>query len=129
MPCAINSRRNMCRVWPPKCGCVRSCDRYGLSLLEMLAVVSILAVLATIVVGGYSGADQEARKEACYVNKGDIEIQARLWFRDNSSWPANNLSDIGANTQFFPGGLPTCPVDGSAYVLDPTTHLVVGHTH
>jgi hypothetical protein len=25
------------------------------------------------------------------------------------------------------GGLPTCPVSGQAYRLDPVTHRVVGH--
>ena len=101
----------------------------GLSQLELLGVVTILAVLATIVVGGFSGADDESRTQACYVNKGDIEIQAGLWFRDHGRWPASDLSDIALDAEYFPGGLLTCPVDGSPYELDPSTHRVVGHTH
>lgn len=101
----------------------------GLSQLELLAVVTILAVLATIVVSGFSGADVESRTQACYVNKGDIEIQAALWFRDHGRWPASDLSDISLDPDYLPDGLPRCLVDGSAYKLDSTTHRVIGHTH
>ncbi len=127
MSCELDTRCYTCQV--RSLVCVRDGQRRGLSLLELLAVVTILAVLAAIVVKSFSGADTVARREACYVNKGDIEIQARLWFRDNRSWPANNLIDIGADPQYFPGSLPICPVDGSAYVLGSATHLVIGHTH
>jgi hypothetical protein len=37
------------------------------------------------------------------------------------------LSDIGADPDYFPDGLPTCPSTGAAYRLDPVTHRVVGH--
>ena len=45
----------------------------------------------------------------------------KLWKRNNSSYPAANLSDIGADTAYFPSGLPVCPVDGTAYTIDTTT--------
>ena len=38
------------------------------------------------------------------------------------------LSDIGADPNYFPDGLPTCPVSGQPYRLDPTTDRLVGHT-
>ena len=69
------------------------------------------------------------KKSACYANKGDIELQVKLWRRNNGSYPAANLSDIGADTAYFPSGLPACPVDGTAYTIDTTTGLVTGHTH
>jgi hypothetical protein len=43
-------------------------------------------------------------------------------------WPANDLSDIGANVNYFPEGIATCPVSGQPYRLDPAAHRVVGHT-
>ncbi len=129
MSCEIDTRPDARHGSLSGCRRVGSRRRHGLSLLELLAVVTILAVLSAVVVKGFSGADAEARKEACYINKGDIELQARLWFRNKASWPASDLSNIGADTQYFPGELPTCPVDGSTYTLDPVTHLVIGHTH
>jgi hypothetical protein len=51
-----------------------------------------------------------------------------LWRRANGTWPAADLSAIGADANYFPEGLPTCPVDGAVYTID-TNGAVVGHTH
>ena len=98
------------------------------SLLEVLAVVTILGILAALVIPRLAGSTEEADRNACFVNQGDIEIQAHLWRRHNGVWPAASLNDIGGDDQYFPEGLPTCPVDGSAYTID-ATGQVVGHTH
>lgn len=101
----------------------------GLSLLELLAVVAILGVLAVVAVTRFGEANDEGLKNACYVNCRDIETQVQLWYRDQGVWPATDLHDIGSDASHFPQGLPTCPVDGSAYTLDSATHRVAGHTH
>lgn len=103
--------------------------RGGFSLLELLAVVAVLGLLAAIALVNFRPVSDTAKKRACYVTKEEVNLQVRLWYRDKSVWPATNLSDISANTAFFPTGLPTCPVDGTAYTIDSTTHQVVGHTH
>ncbi len=99
------------------------------SLLELIAVVTIVGVIAWIVVARFSTTAFDARRSACHTNRGDIELEVQRWFRDHGTWPSSNLSDIGADKSYFPEGLPTCPVDGSAYAIDPATHLVVGHDH
>jgi prepilin-type N-terminal cleavage/methylation domain-containing protein len=103
--------------------------RPAFSLLELLAVIGILGLLASLVLVNFRPISSAAKKDACYVTKGEIEVQASLWRRNYGSWPQANLADIGANTSYFPEGLPVCPVDGSAYTLDPSTHRVAGHTH
>ncbi|MBC7854966.1 MAG: prepilin-type N-terminal cleavage/methylation domain-containing protein [Pirellulaceae bacterium] len=102
---------------------------HGISLLELLAAITILAIIAAVVVPRFGDNAKTAKKRACLVNKGNIEVQTQLWFRTKGSWPATGLSDIGINRSFFPEGLPTCPVDGSAYQLDAATHRVTGHSH
>jgi len=94
-----------------------------------MAVTAILGVLAVLIVPRVSGHQDSSKRAACYANQGDIELQVKLWKRANGSYPAANLSDIGANTSYFPGGLPTCPVDGTAYTINTTTGRVIGHTH
>ena len=101
----------------------------GISLLELLAAITILAIIAAVVVPRFGDHAKTAKKRACAVNQGNIEVQTQLWYRTKGSWPATGLSDIGANQAFFPEGLPTCPVDGSAYQLDAATHRVTGHSH
>jgi general secretion pathway protein G len=103
--------------------------RTGLSLLEMLAVVTLMGVLAVIVLPRFTSHSTSAKKNACYVNKGNIEVQCQLWLRQKGTNPAANLSDIGANTTYFPEGLPKCPVDGSSYTITTSNLRVSGHTH
>lgn len=101
----------------------------GFSLWELMAVLVILGLLAAVMVPRLSGHQDSAKKSACYANKGDIELQAKLWRRNNGTYPLSNLSNIGADATYFPGGLPVCPVDGTAYTIDTTTGRVIGHTH
>ncbi len=103
--------------------------RHGLSLVELLAAVVIIGLLAGIVFVKIRAPSAAAKRNACYVNKGEIELQAQLWFRNKGVWPRADLSDIGSNLSYFPSGLPACPVDGTAYRFDPVTGQVVGHSH
>jgi prepilin-type N-terminal cleavage/methylation domain-containing protein len=99
------------------------------SLTELIAVIAILGVLAAMIVPRVSGHSDAANRTACHNQRGEIELQVKLWKRNNGTHPAANLSDIGANTAYFPGGMPTCPVDGTSYTISTTTGLVNGHTH
>jgi len=101
----------------------------GLSLVELTAVVAILGALAMLIVPRISGHQSSAKKAACYATQGDIELQVRLWRRNNGTYPTANLSNIGADVNYFPSGVSNCPVDGTTYTIDTTTGLVTGHTH
>ena len=101
----------------------------GFTLLELIAVVVILGIIAGVVTARLSGNSFDCKSNACYVNKTDIEVQAELWYRNKGSWPAEDLSDIGADIAYFPEGLRLCPVDGTGYVLDGATNEVTGHEH
>jgi prepilin-type N-terminal cleavage/methylation domain-containing protein len=101
----------------------------GFSLMELMAALGILGVLALLIVPRVVGHYDSSKRAACYANQGDIEMQVKLWRRNQGTYPAANLSDIGASATYFPSGLPVCPVDGSAYTIDTTSGLVTGHTH
>ena len=94
-----------------------------------MAVVVILGVLAALIVPRVAGHNSTSKKASCDTNQGDIELQVKLWHRNQGSYPAANLSDIGANAAYFPSGVPVCPVDGSPYTINTTSGLVTGHTH
>jgi len=98
------------------------------SLVELLAVVAVLGIVAMILVPRLTGGGAPAKSAACKTNKADIEVQVELWRHNTGSLPATNLSDIGANLTYFGSGLPVCPVDGSAYTID-STGRIVGHNH
>ena len=117
---------DLCSVSPD---CAAASFRRGFSLLELTMVIMLLAILAWVALPRLLGNSLDTKKNTCYMNVRDIEVQAELWYRDNGTWPAVNLSDIGVDGGYFPDGLPNCPVDGTAYTLDGTTHRVSGHSH
>jgi general secretion pathway protein G len=100
----------------------------GFTLLELLAALAIIAILAMLGRSNATSGQSAAKSAACKAHKGNIEIQAELWRHQNGSWPATNLANIGGNVSYFPTGIPTCPVDGTAYTID-STGRVVGHAH
>jgi prepilin-type N-terminal cleavage/methylation domain-containing protein len=98
--------------------------RNGFSLLELLAVVTILGVIAAIIIPRVTVSNATAKLRVRDHHKGTINAAVERYYVDNNVWPANDLSDIGANANYFPGGLPVNPVDGTPYTLNATTHRV-----
>jgi prepilin-type N-terminal cleavage/methylation domain-containing protein len=98
--------------------------RRAFSLLELLAVVTILGIIAVVVIPRISLSSTAAKTNANLQNKAEINAAVERWYFEKGTWPANNLSDIGADTNYFPAGLPTNPVNGSAYTLNAATHRV-----
>jgi prepilin-type N-terminal cleavage/methylation domain-containing protein len=107
----------------------RAIIRIAFSLTELIAAIAIIGVLAALVVPRLGSHQVGSKKSACCANQGDIELQVKLWRRNNGTYPAANLSDIGASTTYFPSGVPACPVDGTTYTINTITGLVNGHTH
>jgi prepilin-type N-terminal cleavage/methylation domain-containing protein len=100
----------------------------GFTLLELVAALTIIAILSTIGCPNATLGQAKSKIAACEAHQGNIEIQAELWRHNMGSWPAANLSNVGGNVSYFPQGLPTCPVDGSAYAIDGAGR-VIGHAH
>ncbi len=95
--------------------------------MELIAVVTILGVIAALVVPRVISNLDVAKEKTCNHNRTEINITVERYYIHHNAWPANDLSDIGADKDYFPDGLPNCPVSGQPYRLDETTHRVVGH--
>lgn len=96
--------------------------------MELLAVVTVLGIIAALIVPRVISGTDLAKEKTCLHNRTEINITVEQYYLHNGSWPANDLSDIAADIDYFPDGLPTCPVSGAAYRIDATTHRVVDHT-
>src|SRR6185436_6437803 len=103
---------------------IRNRKRSGFSLMELLAVVTILGIIAAIIVPRVAVSSDTAKQKVNSHNKATINSSVERWYVEKGSWPANNLSDIGADTSYFPDGIPTNPVSGAAYTLNAVTHRV-----
>ena len=97
---------------------------FGFSLLELLAVVTILGIIAVVVIPRISVSSGTAKQNADRQNRAEINSAVERWYFEKGVWPTDDLSDIAADAAYFPNGLPTNPVDASNYALNATTHRV-----
>jgi general secretion pathway protein G len=98
--------------------------RSGFSLMELLAVVTILGIIAAIIVPRVAVSSDTAKTKVNAHNKATINSAVERWYVEKGAWPATNLSDIGADLNYFPDGLPVNPTNNTAYTLNTTTHRV-----
>jgi prepilin-type N-terminal cleavage/methylation domain-containing protein len=103
---------------------IRFRDRAAFSLMELLAVVTILGIIAAIIVPRVAISSDTAKAKVNEHNKATINSAVERWYVEQGSWPADNLTNIGSDVNYFPQGLPTNPVTNGAYSLNPTTHRV-----
>ena len=96
----------------------------GFSLLELLAVVTILGIIAAIIVPRVTVSSATAKQKVRDHHKATINAAVERYYIDNNAWPAADLSNIGSNANYFPDGIPVNPVDGTSYSLNTTTHRV-----
>jgi general secretion pathway protein G len=96
--------------------------RRGFSLLELLAVVTILGIIAVVVIPRVSVSADTAKQNAHKQNLAEINAAVERYYFEKGKWPATNLSDIGADANYFPDGIPKNPVTNGAYTLDATKH-------
>jgi prepilin-type N-terminal cleavage/methylation domain-containing protein len=104
----------------------RGLKRRGFSLLELLAVVTILGIIALVVIPRISFSSSTAKENSCFQNKAEVNAAVERYYFTNGSLPAD-LAAIN-NATYFPDGIPNCPVSNTAYTLDLVTKRVSGHT-
>lgn len=107
--------------------------RKGFSLIEVLLVVLILGVLASIVIPRIASSAKDANVAKCDANRANlISAIERYAVENQGAYPANQAAftaDI-RNTTNFPHGLPTCPWGTAyAYTGDATGGTVTAHSH
>ena len=100
--------------------------RRGFTLLELLAVVTILGIIAVIVVPRVTTTSTAAKQKAHLHNKAVINAAVERYYINIGSWPSADLNEMVPPTtyDYFPDGLPANPIDGSAYTINGTTNRV-----
>lgn len=86
------------------------------SLLELLAVVVILGILAAAIVPRVVSSSANARTAVHNHNLGEINAAVERYYIDQGSFPATISALVPT---YLPGGIPTVPTNGAlTYALD-----------
>lgn len=101
-------------------------ERRAFSLLELMAVVTIMGILVAIVLPRLTHHTRYAKIKACNQFRSDLNNSIEKYLFENGVLP-NQISDL--SPEYYPDVLPVCPIDGSPYTLDPVTGRVQGHDH
>ncbi|MFT5327982.1 MAG: prepilin-type N-terminal cleavage/methylation domain-containing protein [Planctomycetaceae bacterium] len=99
--------------------------RRGFSLLELLAVTTIIGIVASVVLPRIGESASHAKGEVCLEYKAQLNVAAEKFFLANGRLPkvVNQLH----GEEYYGSEVPACPVDGSAYRLNLITGRVTGH--
>jgi general secretion pathway protein G len=99
--------------------------RPAFSLMELMAVVVIIGALAALLVPRAVAARREAAEKACYHNRALINSAIERYAVEHNHYPAD-LSTLN-EPEYFPEGIPSCPISNHAYAIDGASNRVSGH--
>ncbi len=87
------------------------------TLLELLIVIAIIGILASLAAVSYSSAQRRARDSQRQADLKAIQNAVEQYYADhNGNYPASCVA-IDIETDYLPGGLPTDPKTGGSYIL------------
>ncbi len=107
--------------------------RKGVTLIELLIVVLILAALSAIAIPRISQSATQAKSKACETNIDILNSSVELYNAEEGAYPTGgDLTIITGSTDYFPDGAPKCPITDAVYndILSATFRVnTSGHNH
>lgn len=101
--------------------------RSAFSLLEMLAVVTILGIIAAVVLSRFTTTSDVAKDKLNEHTKSVINSMVERYYLEVGSWPSADLNELN-DANYFPDGIPVSPWDASeAYTVN-ASHRAVDPT-
>lgn len=79
-------------------------NKSGFSLVELLVVISIIAIISALTMPNFMGARDRARDSARISDMEAVKNALRLYYNDNQSYPVGNGETLGIGmTGYMPG--------------------------
>jgi prepilin-type N-terminal cleavage/methylation domain-containing protein len=104
----------------------------GFTLVEIMIVVSIIALLAGIAIPGFVRARNTSATNACFNNLRDIDGAKQQWALENNKVNGDTPSNIDVTAYLKGNAMPGCPAGGVYTIADVGTTpscSFAGHTY
>lgn len=88
-------------------------ESQGFSLIELLVVISIMALLMALAAVSFSSAQRKGRDAKRRADMQAIQKGFEQYFADNNTYAACNT--MGGSVTYFPAGLPSDPSPSQSY--------------
>ncbi|MEZ6091391.1 MAG: prepilin-type N-terminal cleavage/methylation domain-containing protein [Pirellulaceae bacterium] len=99
----------------------------GFSLLELIAVITIMGVLVLVVTQRISVSGVKAKAECCKQYQAELNRALERYNFETGDFPAT-LDDLG-NSEYYPESVPHCPVTAKPYQIDAATGRIQHPAH
>ena len=86
--------------------------RKGFTVIEILVVVAIIGILASVVLFGVDSAKRKARDARRVADLSQMAQVIEIYNNDNGEYPSDLNADL---SQYFPQGVPNDPVPSKTY--------------
>jgi len=99
---------------------VKTHQKHGFTLVEIMIVVAIIGLLAAIAIPNFIKARTTAQKNACINNLRQIDGAVEQWALEQKKKTGDPVTSTGTPSilDYLKGNvLPTCPADNSAYTV------------
>ena len=95
-------------------------DQRGFTLIELVVVVMIIGVLASIAMPRLANAWDDAKASACKANMKQIEAALELYYFEHGQYPSADSENSNALDKLQLKSVPVCPQNNSNYSYAPT---------
>jgi prepilin-type N-terminal cleavage/methylation domain-containing protein len=86
-------------------------NKRGFTLIELLAVIAIIGILSTIVIGSLSDARSKGRDARRISDLKNIEVALKIYYADNQEYPDHSQFWTVTTGSLVPTYLPALPRD------------------
>jgi prepilin-type N-terminal cleavage/methylation domain-containing protein len=91
---------------------INTSHKSGFTLVEIMIVVAIIGLLASIAIPNFVRARNTAQKNACINNLRQIDGAKQQWALENKKSDTDTPADADVG-QYIKNGFPKCPAGGS----------------
>ncbi|HEX4870843.1 MAG TPA: type IV pilin protein [Nevskiaceae bacterium] len=80
---------------------MRNPGRRGFTLIELVVVIAVVGILASIAIPSYQNSVRKSRRQEAMATLVSLQLQQEKWRSNNSSYAASTSLSMPANTSFY----------------------------